>query len=64
VFHDLKAKVDDLQGMLNSGVIDEATFIQEASFRVQRYDDLKDQFSLLIDGYQSRVANTFQGGSR
>lgn len=64
VMYDFKAETDELQTMLNKGVIDEETLLHEVAFRMQRYEELKNKFSELVDGYQSTVQNTYQRGAR
>lgn len=64
VMYDFKAETDELQAMLNKGVIDEETLLHEVAFRMQRYEELKNKFSELVDGYQGTVQNTYQRGAR
>lgn len=64
VLYDLKAELDELQSMLHQGVIDDEGFQQEAAFRFQRYEQLKLDFTALMDGYQGTVQNTYQSGGR
>lgn len=64
VMVDLKRELDELQDMLNQGVIDDEVFNTECAFRMSRYDDLKARFSALLDGYLATVQNTYQGDGR
>lgn len=64
VLYDLKGELDELGAMHQQGVIDDEDLQQEASFRFARYEQLKDEFTRLMDGYQGVVQNAYQGGNR
>ena len=61
-FHDLKAEMDALSQMLAQGVIDETDFQSEAAHQFARYEELKNQFTRLMDGYAEVVGSAYQGG--
>lgn len=64
LFHDIKRELDELQQMLNDGVIDMTDFQNEAAFRVQSYEQLKQDFVLMFDSYRNVVQNAYQSPSR
>lgn len=64
VLYDLKRELDELGAMHQQGVIDDEDLQQEASFRFSRYEQLKDEFTRLMDGYQGVIQNAYQGGAR
>lgn len=64
VLYDIKRELDELQTMLADGVIDEEAFLKEVAFRFKRYDQLKDDFVVLMDSYQGVVQNAYQGAAR
>lgn len=64
VLYDLKRELDDLGAMHAQGVIDDEDMEQEAAFRFQRYEQLKQDFVKLMDGYQGVVQNAYQDHQR
>jgi len=64
VFYDLRRELDDLGAMHAQGVIDDQDLEKEAAFRLQRYEQLKQDFVKLMDGYQGVVQNAYQDQQR
>lgn len=64
VLRDLKHELDELQVLLDQGVVDEDGFKAEATFRFARYDSLKAALTTLIDDNQSTVQSVYRSSSR
>jgi len=64
VFYDLKRELDELGAMRAEGVLDDEDLEQEVAFRLQRYEQLKQDFVKLMDGYQAVVQNAYQDHPR
>ena len=64
VLYDLKHELDELGAMRAGGVIDDEDLEQEAAFRFRRYEQLKADFVMLMDGYLAVVQGAYQEHQR
>ena len=64
VMVDLSEELDRLADLHRKGVLDDKDLEQEATFQFTRYEQLKQEFVKLMDGYQTVVQNAYQGDSR
>lgn len=64
VLRDLKRELDELEGLLAEGVVDEEGFKQEAAFRFARYETLKADLTGLLDEYQRTVQSAYRASNR